>query len=107
VDWESADEEGLPYEDLCHYLVQSAALIARPSVLGLVQGFTQSEGWIGAAIGAYAAGAGVAASDACPSLVAYLRNSWTTVVARTANEQRGLVIRQEILREMERAGCAS
>lgn len=107
VDWESADEDGRPYEDLCHYFVQSTTLLSRPSVSALVQGFARAEGWIGAAVGAYAAGASIPQAEACRWLVTYLRNSWDSVVARTAHEQRGLAIRQEILRETERTGCAS
>jgi hypothetical protein len=58
VDWEMADEHAVPFSDVFHYLVQSHGQLLRPSRKQLLDGVTGS-GWVGAALEAYADGAGL------------------------------------------------
>jgi hypothetical protein len=101
VDWESASSNGAPFEDVCHYIVQGCALLGRPSVDEVLDGFVRLEGWISAALVAYASGAGLAASEAPARLVGYLRGCEGHLKATTRRERIGLDIRRGLLRRLE------
>jgi len=60
VDWERSRSEAPPFYDLFHYLVQSCALLRRPSQDAIIQGLTREEGTIAALVRAYAEGASLA-----------------------------------------------
>lgn len=71
IDWESADAAGEPFTDLFHYLMQAHTLLHRPSAVALLRGLRDGEGWVGAAVRAYAAAAGLSPADALPGFRAY------------------------------------
>jgi hypothetical protein len=73
VDWEEASDAAPPFYDLCHYLVQSHALLGRPTLAELLRGFRQGDGWIGEALRSYAREADVSEVDAQSYLISYLQ----------------------------------
>jgi len=74
VDWENATEAAPPFHDVFHYLVHSFATLGRPSGEEILDGLA-GKGWIGAAIHAYAEGAGVPVAFAPLHLAQYLESS--------------------------------
>jgi hypothetical protein len=74
VDWENATEAAPPFHDVFHYLVHSFATLGRPRGEQILDGLA-GKGWIGAAIHAYAAGAGLPATSAPLCLARYLESS--------------------------------
>ena len=74
VDWENATEAAPAYHDVFHYLVNSFATLGRPHGEEILDGLG-GKGWIGAAIHAYAEGAGVPAAFAPLLLAQYLESS--------------------------------
>jgi hypothetical protein len=74
VGWENATEAAPPFHDVFHYLVHSFATLGRPRGDEVVAGLA-GEGWIGAAIRAYAEGAGVPVGSAAPLLARYVESS--------------------------------
>ncbi len=97
VDWEDAREQAPPFFDLLHFLVQSHALLGRPSGDAIVEG-VKGRGWIAALVRAYAAGAAIDANEAASHLVAYLEESGgpppskQTASERTAARARGRLL---------------
>ena len=73
VDWEEASEPAPPFYDLCHYLVQSHALLGRPTLQELLRGFRHGDGWVGNAVRSYAEEANENEVDAQSFLIAYLQ----------------------------------
>ncbi len=63
IDWEDAGDGYPPFYDLFHFLVLSQSMLTRPDQLSVVAGVTRLEGWIGEAVRAYAAGAGIGTDD--------------------------------------------
>jgi hypothetical protein len=74
VDWENATEAAPPFHDVFHYLVHAFATLGRPRGEEILDGLA-GKGWIGAALHAYAEGAGVAAACAPSLLARYLESS--------------------------------
>lgn len=72
VDWHDAIRGAAPFTDLAHHLVQSHALLGRPTFDALVAGVREGRGDVGAAVDAYARAAGVDARDAAEHVRAYL-----------------------------------
>jgi energy-coupling factor transporter ATP-binding protein EcfA2 len=73
VDWEEATDAAPPFYDLCHFLVQSHALLGRPSLGELLRGFRGGEGWIGKGLRSYAEEADLSVGDAESFLISYLQ----------------------------------
>jgi thymidylate kinase len=71
IDWEDATDDGPPFFDLWHYLVQAHVLLGRPSGRDIERGLTGA-GWVGRAVTAYARGAGLPRDRARELLVHYL-----------------------------------
>jgi hypothetical protein len=74
VDWESFQSKAPPFFDLFHYLVQSNSELRRPLTQSILAGL-KGKGWVGASIGAYAAGSEVHARESSHFLGEYLRIS--------------------------------
>jgi Phosphotransferase enzyme family len=97
VDWEDSRAGLPPYFDLFHYLVQSNSELRRPSKTAILDGL-RLKGWVGHAIGAYAAGAETDARDCKRFLRAYLHES-----ARKLDLEappRGARVRSKLLRRL-------
>jgi hypothetical protein len=101
VDWEHALEAAPPYFDLFHYVVQSSALLKRPSRSAILPGIVGGKDWIGSAIRAYASGAGIDAVDAIDHLPAYLKYSIVRLDPETPDGRRGIALRRALLSELE------
>ena len=101
VDWESAGDDAA-FHDVCHYVVQSHALLGRPSEGEVLSGFLRGEGWIGRAIRAYADAAEVPPSTARDGLVRYLQHAMATHTVRTPAERVAGDRRRRLLERVER-----
>ena len=99
VDWESCRRRAEPFTDVFHYLVQSSALLSRPSAAQVVLGIW-GRGTVGETILAYAEGAGLEMSSAPEHLVAYLETSSAGIDPQRSDGRRGSKLRQELLRLM-------
>lgn len=75
VDWEAVMDSAPPFYDLCHYLIQGHTLLGRPQWGSLMRGFKNGAGWVGAAVRAYAEGAGLEDENALEFLGSYLQRS--------------------------------
>jgi energy-coupling factor transporter ATP-binding protein EcfA2 len=73
VDWEDASDGAAPFYDLCHHLVQSHALLGRPTLQELLRGFRRGDGWVGNAVRSYAEEAHENEVDAQSFLIVYLQ----------------------------------
>jgi hypothetical protein len=99
VDWEEARVDGAPFHDVCHHLVQSSALIGRPTGRQILSGL-RGKGWVGETLRAHAAGAGVPASRATECLITYLRSSLERLDPDTDDGRRGIKTRLALLRAL-------
>ena len=99
IDWEEAAIDGEPFWDVFHYLVQGHALLKRPKSRQLLDGL-KGNGWVGAAIGAYAEAAGLRLADAAGYFDAYLRTSQSRLDPETKDGRAGLQARQALLSEL-------
>ena len=94
VDWESFHTGAPPYYDLFHYLVQSNSELRRPLTQTILDGL-KGKGWVGAAIGAYAAGSKVDARESSHFLREYLRISMAA--SDPEGPKRGARVRTKML----------
>jgi peptidoglycan/xylan/chitin deacetylase (PgdA/CDA1 family) len=82
VDWENFHTGAPPYFDLFHYLVQATTGLRRPRMQTILDGL-KGKGWVGGAIGAYAAGSELDPRDSEHFLGEYLRISVDTLDMKT------------------------
>lgn len=101
VDWESARQDGPAFHDVCHFVVQAHTLLGTPVQDDVVSGFRDLRGGVGTAVMAYAHAAGLDPNDAAHALVAYLRRTEGTIVAKDEAERRGLARRAALLVRLE------
>ena len=97
MDWENSRAGMPPYFDLFHYLVQSNSELRRPTKRAILDGL-RLRGWVGQAIGAYAAGAEIDAREGEHFLREYLRDS-----ARKLDLEappRGARVRSQLMRRL-------
>jgi thymidylate kinase len=102
IDWEDAQEMQAPFYDLLHFLVQAHALLGRPSRRALLRGMLRQEGWIGAAVAAYARGARISVDAAVPNLLLYLHESIQRIDGSAPDGRIGIAARQRLLQELSR-----
>jgi len=96
TDWEEAAENGQPFFDLFHYLVQAHLNLRRPSRQAFLEGLN-GKGQIGSAIAAYSAELGVGKDAARPALVSYLGASASSLDTATPAGRIQLAGRRELL----------
>ncbi|MDQ4058515.1 MAG: phosphotransferase [Actinomycetota bacterium] len=101
LDWESAGSQGAPWQDLWHYVVQGHALLKRPTTRAIRRGL-DGEGWVGAAMRAYASAAGLPLSGASEALMSYLRISMAELDPATSDGRMGIEARRALLLRMSR-----
>jgi hypothetical protein len=102
VDWEDASTAQPVFFDLLHYVVQAHAILGRPSWRVVLDGIRDGNGWVGAAVGAYADGAGVAVTDAPARLADYLRDVEARLLPLAPGEpDYGTPARQRLLQRLE------
>jgi hypothetical protein len=100
IDWEEAHAGAASFFDLFHYVVQASALLGRPSRSALLRGLEEGAGWVGAALTAYCAAAGLDAGEAAGSLAGYLETSSRAIDPSTPDARRGLEARHALLEEV-------
>jgi hypothetical protein len=96
VDWESAGE-ALAFHDICHYIVQSHALLGWPSGSRVIEGFIRGRGWVGRAISVYAEAADIPPEAAPEALASYLDRAIQNETWRTGTEWKGAQRRRRLL----------
>jgi hypothetical protein len=102
IDWEDAAAEEAPFLDLCHYLVQGHAMLGRPSRQTVVEGFRSGAGWVGAAVAAYADGAGLPPAEAEPALRRYLATVESRLRPMGMGERNREPRRRRLLEQLQR-----
>jgi hypothetical protein len=100
IDWESATEDGPPFYDLLHYVVQAHALLGKPDADAIVDGL-RGKGWVGKAVNAYADAAGLDRGSARMALIDYLRVSHDNLDPAAANAAAALKVRDSLLKRVE------
>jgi hypothetical protein len=96
VDWENAGEEAA-FHDICHYIVQSHALLGSPSASSVLEGFLGGRGRVGRAIAAYADAAEIPPESAPEALAGYLERAIRDGICRTGVERKGARRRRRLL----------
>jgi hypothetical protein len=96
VDWEAGREDAPPFYDLFHFLVQSCALLGRPSQSAVLQGVAGTERGIARLVRAYADGAGIGTDEAREHFLAYLRISRGTLDPTAPDWRVGMRVREEL-----------
>jgi hypothetical protein len=96
TDWEEARENGEPFFDLFHYLVQAHLNLRRPSRRAFLEGLS-GKGQIGSVIAAYSAELGVGTDAAYPALLSYLGASASSLDTATPAGRIQLAGRRELL----------
>jgi thymidylate kinase len=99
VDWEDATEDGPPFWDPIHYLIQSASLLGRPHAREVREG-VRGRGPVGEALAAYAHAAQVPIGDAGAALGSYLVASQADLNPARTDGRRGLATRKALLVEL-------
>jgi hypothetical protein len=102
VDWEDATADGRPFQDPFHWLVQSHALLGRPSRRALVAG-VRGTGRIGRALDAYAAAAGLERVDREAAFRTYLERTASLRSAESRHD-REVTARLALLQAMAGPG---
>jgi hypothetical protein len=103
VDWEEATSEGQPFQDPFHWLVQSHALLGRPSSSALVAG-VRGAGWIGRALDAYAAAARLARVDREATFRDYLARTAAALGPAGGRHDREITARLALLEASSSSG---
>lgn len=75
VDWEASTSNGLPFQDVFHWVIQGHSLLMRPTTAEIMSGLIAGRGAVGEAITAFASAADLDPSTAPAEFDAYLRNS--------------------------------
>lgn len=86
VDWEMADDQGIPFFDIFHYVVLSHAMLHRPTRRQILDGVA-GRGWVGAAVRAYADGAKIPMARTDEALNSYLDELASTLVRAPRSER--------------------
>jgi len=102
-DWEEARPDAQPFHDIAHHLVQSSALLGRPSTRTILAGL-RGGGWVAESIRAYGHGAGIPVADALAHFVEYLRTSLGTLDLATPDGRKGARTRGRLLRDLTQSG---
>jgi len=101
LDWEDPDwRVEAPFQELFHYLVQSHALLGRPTLRALLAGL-EGRGWVGAAIEAYRREARRPVEDVRTNFVSYLRSSIPRVDRSVPEGAKEVRVRVRLLRLLQ------
>ena len=99
IDWEEAWKTDLAFYDLFHFLVQSHALLDKPTEGDIIHGL-QGKGWIGEVVSAYSRAADLEIETIHDSMVLYLRASLNSLDPDTADGARGLAVRRRLTKRI-------
>jgi hypothetical protein len=104
VDWEDATTDGRPFQDPFHWLVQSHALLGRPTRRSIVDGVLHDAGWIGRVLDAYASAAGLQQADRAEAFRDYLERTAGSLRASENPHVREIKARVDLLTALTREG---
>jgi hypothetical protein len=96
VDWEDATDGSRPFHDPFHWLVQSHVHLGRPAP-GTILAGVRGEGWIGRALAAYAAAAGLERMDREAAFRDYLARTAAELGPRKGHHHDEIVTRLALL----------
>ena len=96
IDWEDADDSLPPFFDPLHFMVQTHALLGRPTQRGLTNALA-GEGTSGAALAAYAAAAQLPLNGVERHFARYLELSQVRFDPGTEEGRVGLEVRRDLL----------
>jgi hypothetical protein len=99
LDWEEYQESAPAFFDIWHYLIQSHALLERPSRAAILRGL-DGKGAVGQALRNYSAAAGLDPRLARESLLEYLELSSATLDLDRADGRSGLAARTALLKSL-------
>lgn len=99
VDWEEAGPGYPPFHDVFHFLVQSHALLGRPSGQAILDGL-RGRGWVGRNLAAYATAAGLEPEMAGDHLAGYLHASMPAADIARSDARRGRAARRALLERL-------
>ncbi|MGH9890402.1 MAG: hypothetical protein ACREA0_00140 [bacterium] len=102
IDWEQARDDAPPFFDVFHYILQSHVLLRRRPPRALLDDLATRRGPVGAAVKAYADGAGIPSGTAVDFLPAYLEESSRGLDPESRSGRAGLRARRELLRALAR-----
>jgi aminoglycoside phosphotransferase (APT) family kinase protein len=102
VDWEHAGE-GIPFQDLFHFLFRAHVNLGRPRYRSLLAGL-EGKGAVGRAVDAYARGAGHPPSEAPSYLAAYLEEQLSTLGTGRAEHILATEVATRLLSELKKRG---
>jgi hypothetical protein len=97
IDWEDLRTDAPPFYDVFHYLVQSCALLGRPSKTDLVQGLTQPDAPMGTLFQSYASGAELDTGDLVQHFLDYVALSRSTLDPAVPDGRRGMRVRDALV----------
>ncbi len=103
VDWEHAGE-GIPFQDLFHFLFRAHVHLGRPRYRSLLTGL-DGRGQVGRAIHAYARGAGHPPSEVPSYLAAYLEAQLSTLGTARAEHRLATEVATRLLSELRKRGA--
>jgi hypothetical protein len=104
VDWEAARPAGPAFHDIVHFLFQAHDLCGRPRRRALLAG-AFGRGRIGAAVIAYARGAGLDPAGAPGAFAAYLESSLAALDPADPAQARDIRTRRRLLDDLRRLGA--
>jgi aminoglycoside phosphotransferase (APT) family kinase protein len=102
VDWEHAGE-GIPFQDLFHFLFRAHVHLGRPRYRSLLAGL-DGRGAVGRAIHAYARGAGHPPSEVPSYLAAYLEAQLSTLGTARPEDRLAIQVANRLLSELKKRG---
>ena len=103
VDWEHAGE-GIPFQDLFHFLFRAHVHLGRPRYRSLLAGL-DGRGAVGRAIHAYARGAGHPPSEVPSYLAAYLEAQLSTLGTARPEDRLAIQVANRLLSELKKRGA--
>jgi hypothetical protein len=96
VDWEDATADSRPFHDPFHWLVQSHVHLGRPTPRSILAG-VRGDGWIGRALAAYAAAAGLEGMDREAAFRDYLARTAAELGPRKGHRHDEIAVRLALL----------
>lgn len=103
VDWEHAGE-GIPFQDLFHFLFRAHVHLGRPRYRSLLAGL-EGKGAVGHVVDAYARGAGRLSREAPSHLTAYLEAQLSTLGSVRAEDRLAIDVATRLLLELRKRGA--
>jgi hypothetical protein len=100
IDWESSRPDAPPFYDVFHYLVQSCALLRRPSKEAIVRGVLGRTGEISVLIQAYANGARLGTDGVTDYFLEYIKLSRADIDPAKPKGATSLRVRSELERRV-------